>query len=362
MEAGEAMKIKIITRGAVIRIAILLTFLTAVLVWCYFAMLKSPGSSWSGPREPLGAEELLIRDSLQSHVEHFAGTIGERNVLNYPKLTQCAGDIEKYFILIGLDVRKVSFKSDNLSFDNIEASKKGATEPGSIIVIGAHYDSCGSTPGANDNATGVACMLALAKAASKKTYDKTIRFVAFVNEEPPFFKGSQMGSLVYARFCKENKDNITAMLSLETMGYYTDEKNSQRYPFPFDKVYPSTGNFIGFVGNYESRQLVREVTTSFRRNCKFPSESGAVPSSIAGAGWSDHWSFWQIGVPALMVTDTAFFRYPYYHRKEDTPDKINYDCLARVTAGLDKVLDELAGFTANQTPKTELANSVAKVR
>ena len=337
------MKIKIITKGAAIRLGILFAVMTIVLVWCYFTMLKSPGSSWSGAIEPLSASEVQIRDSVKSHVEYIAGKIGQRNTWNYPKLEECANYIENAFKEYGLVTRRVSFKIDNLVYDNIEGCLTGNVEPNTIVVIGAHYDSCGGTPGANDNASGVAAMLELAKTAAKKKYGKTLRFVAFVNEEPPYFYSDKMGSLVYAKLCKENKDNIVGMLSLETMGYYTDAKKSQRYPFPFDRIYPSTGNFIGFVGNYESRALVREVTSSFRRNCKFPSESGAVPGRVAGVGWSDHWSFWQMGYQALMVTDTAFFRYPYYHRSEDTPDKLNYDCLARVTAGLGKVVDELVG-------------------
>jgi Zn-dependent M28 family amino/carboxypeptidase len=133
------------------------------------------------------------------------------------------------------------------------------------------------------------------------------------------------------------------MLSLETIGYYSDAPNSQQYPPPFNLYYPSTGNFIGFVGNEESSRLVEQVVRAFRQHAKFPSEGSAAPSDVPGVGWSDHWSFWQAGYPALMVTDTAPFRYPHYHLSSDTPDKLDYDRMARVVDGLQAVIGDLAG-------------------
>ena len=132
------------------------------------------------------------------------------------------------------------------------------------------------------------------------------------------------------------------MLSLETIGYYSDKPNSQKYPFPFNLIYSSTGNFIGFVSNVSNGGLLRQITDSFRKNCQFPSQAGAVPGFIPGIDWSDHWSFWQQGYPAIMVTDTAPFRYPYYHQPSDTPDKLDYESFARVTTGLEAVVKELA--------------------
>ena len=169
-----------------------------------------------------------------------------------------------------------------------------------------------------------------------------MRFVLFVNEESPYFQTEAMGSLVYARECRQRGDNIVAMFSLETIGYYSDRPGSQQYPWPLSAVYPSTGNFIAFVGNIASDHLVKQVVESFRRHAQFPSEGGALPGVIPGVGWSDHWSFWQAGYPALMVTDTAPFRYAHYHSAEDAPDKLDYESTARVVVGLDTVLDEMA--------------------
>ena len=198
------------------------------------------------------------------------------------------------------------------------------------------------SPGANDNGSGIAGVLSLAKAFSTKSPSRTIRFVAFVNEEPPFFWTKKMGSYVYAKRCKERKENIIAMMSLETIGCYSDKEKSQHY-FPLlGFFYPSQGNFIGFVSNLSSRKLLREVIGSFRRNTQFPSEGGAFPGITPGMFWSDHWGFWKMGYHALMVTDTAFLRYPYYHTAQDTVDKINYESMSRVVAGLEKVLDDLS--------------------
>ena len=131
------------------------------------------------------------------------------------------------------------------------------------------------------------------------------------------------------------------MLSLETIGYFSDEAKSQKYPFPFDAIYPSTGNFIGVVGNVGSRKLVRRVVGGLRENAQIPAEGGAIPGFVAGVGWSDHWSFWEQGYSAVMITDTAIFRYPHYHKASDTPDKLDYERMALVVEGLTFVIDDL---------------------
>ena len=191
---------------------------------------------------------------------------------------------------------------------NLEVEIIGSEKPDEIVVIGAHYDSLEGTTGANDNGSGVAALLAIARAFGDKQPVRTLRFVAFTNEEPPFFQSDDMGSLVYARRCSERNENIVAMLSLETIGYYTDEERSQDYPSGLmDFVFPTTGNFISFVGNIKSRKLLGDVAGSFRQYAKFPSVAAFLPEDIVGVGWSDQWSFWQYGYPAIMVTDTAPF-------------------------------------------------------
>ncbi len=263
-------------------------------------------------------------------------------MLNRPQELAMAADwIEAQFEAAGYDVQRQEYEVTGVTCCNLEAKIAGDGQPEEIVIVGAHYDTVIGTPGANDNSSGVAAMLALARRFAGRKVDRTVRFVAFVNEEPPYFQTEEMGSWVYARRCRERNENVASMLSLETIGYYNDTSGTQNYPLPFGMLYPSEGNFIGFVGNTRSGDLVRQVVGTFRENEKFPSEGGALPEFIPGIGFSDQWSFWQEGYPALMVTDTAMFRYPQYHESEDTVDKVDFDRMARVVRGLEKVVSVL---------------------
>jgi hypothetical protein len=185
-------------------------------------------------------------------------------------------------------------------------------------------------------------VLELARLLAGQQLARTVRFVAFVNEEAPFFQTDAMGSWVYARRSRARGEQIVAMLAIETIGFYSDVVGSQHYPFPFGLLYPHTGNFIGFVGNIASRTLVHRSLAAFRQHTPFPSEGVAAPCWMTGIGWSDHWAFWQEGYPGVMVTDTALFRYAPYHTRADTPDRVNYERMARVVAGLARVVTALA--------------------
>jgi hypothetical protein len=304
-------------------------------------MIRMPGRSYRGPLPPLTNEEAGLASRLRGHVARLAGDIGERNVWAYDRLCAAAAYIEAALGSMGYAVARQEFDAMDRRVANLEAVRRGASRAGEIVVVGAHYDSVMGCPGANDNATGVAAMLELARAAAGRTPARTVRFVAFVNEEPPFFQTGRMGSLVYARRARARGDRIAAMLSLETIGYYTEAPGSQRYPAPFGLFYPRQGHFVAFVGNVASRALVREAIGAFRRRAAMPSEGAAVPGWIPGIGWSDHWAFWQQGWPGVMVTDTALFRDPHYHLPSDTPDRLDYERLARVVAGLEHVVEEL---------------------
>jgi Zn-dependent M28 family amino/carboxypeptidase len=280
---------------------------------------------------------------LQRHIGTLAGTIGERNLWSYPALVQAAHYIEGEFRTSGYEPLRQSFEVSRLPVSNIEASVPGTSRAAEIVVLGAHYDTVNGCPGANDNATGVAALLELARRFALRPHRRTIRFVAFVNEEPPFFRTPRMGSVVYANAARVRGDRIAGMLALETMGYYSDARGSQRYPAPIGLFYPDVGNFIGFVSNVRSRRLLMTARRAFWERTSFPVQAAAVPGAIPGVGWSDHWSFWQAAYRAMMVTDTAPFRYPWYHTAEDTPDKVSADKLARVVDGLEHVVAVLAG-------------------
>ena len=320
-------------------------FFLSRLAWAQPPLFSQdmPGKSFSGPLPRPTAHQRQLAVRLKADVTHLAVKIGERNSVNaFPKLEQTRDWIRLQLTQAGYGVRAHSFQAKGKTFTNLECDLPG--ESRELVVVGAHYDSAEGCPAANDNGSGVASLLALAryfKTLTKKPR-LTIRMVAFCNEEPPHFWHESMGSLQYARMARKRGDQITAMLSLETMGYYTDKPGSQKFPLPTSMGYPDTGNYIVFVGDLKSGPLVQKCVGSFRKHEAFPSQGTALLGELEGVGWSDHWSFWQIGVPAVMVTDTAPMRYPHYHRPSDLPDKLDYGRLARVVEGLEGVITDLA--------------------
>jgi hypothetical protein len=319
-----------------LRITVAVVGIFALLWW--FGM-RMPGKNISNAA-PLSSTEIELRGELIADVQTLAGQIGERNMARYLQLNAAADFIENSFARARLHPRRDSYDLHGRACHNIEAEIRGARPE--IFLIGAHYDSVFGSPGANDNGSGVAAMLALARRFAGKPGQHTLRFVAFVNEEPPNFLTGQMGSFVYAGRCKARGERISAMISLETIGYFSDAPHSQTYPAPgLGLFYPSVGNFIGFVSNVPSRNLLRRAIALFRKHARIPSEGAALPGFIPGVSWSDQWSFWQHGYPGIMITDTAPFRYPHYHAATDTPDKLDYDRFALVVSGMEKVIEQL---------------------
>jgi Zn-dependent M28 family amino/carboxypeptidase len=274
--------------------------------------------------------EHVIAAALRRHVIALAAP---RNLWHYESLQRAAAYIDGEFTRAGYHPRRQVFEVEGRRIANIEAEQPGRRRPDRILVIGAHYDSVNDSPGANDNASGVAVMLELARLHTASPPPTTVRFVAFVNEEPPYFMTTAMGSWRYAAEAAARGDNIAAMVSLETIGYYSDEVGSQRYPFPFGVVLPSRGNFLAMVSNIRSARVLRSAAKAFRSATRLPLIASPAPAWIPGIAWSDHWSFWQHRYRALMLTDTAPYRYPHYHLDSDTPDKLDYESMARVVTG-----------------------------
>jgi Zn-dependent M28 family amino/carboxypeptidase len=277
-----------------------------------------PGASYAGSAA-LSAEERALAHRLRGHVSELARN--ERNA----DLETAARYIEKQFA----EPRSHEFRSGGRMVRNIET---GAGE----ILVGAHYDTVPGSPGADDNASGVAVLIELAR------MNLPARFIAFANEEMPYFQSGEMGSYAAARRARERGERVRAMFSLEMLGYFADEAGSQQYPAPLARFYPDRANFIAFVGDLGAARLVRKAIALFRRHARIASEGVAAPAAIPGVSWSDHWSFRRLGYPAVMVTDTAFYRYPHYHLPTDTPEKLDYERMARVTVGLAAMLKELA--------------------
>jgi hypothetical protein len=316
-------------------LALLIMLPIAGLLW----MTAVPGRSHGGALPPLTPDQEQLAARLQDHVRAIASR--PHNVGHPQELEQAALYLERALAGMGYEVRRQPFRADGQEVRNIEVViEPAATAEARTLVIGAHYDSYLHAPGANDNGTGTAGVIELARLLADLRGRASLRIwlVLFVNEEPPYFKTELMGSLVYARRLKRSGEPVMGMLSLETLGFYSDEAGSQRYPPPLGLLYPTTGNFVAFVGLISSRPFVRQAVASFRAHALFPSVGGTAPGLIPGIDWSDHWSFEQVGIPAVMITDTALFRYPHYHTPADSPDKVDYGRLARVVSGLEWVI------------------------
>ena len=279
---------------------------------------------------------------LESHVRMLAENIGERNVYHPDALAEASAYIERVWLEQGYRVTPQTYEVDGIPCSNLEVTHAGIKHSEQILLIGAHYDSVSGSPGANDNGSGVAALLEIAQLLKDVETDCTVRFVAFVNEEPPFFFRRQMGSMVYARGARKRNDDIRLMISLEMLGYYSERPGSQRYPPLFRYFYPDRANFIAFVSNLRSRRMLHRFSTAFQRHSEFPAEHVATCWWIPGVAWSDHLAFWRQGYRALMVTDTAFYRYPHYHAATDLPDELDYACMAAVTEGIAHAVASLA--------------------
>jgi hypothetical protein len=311
----------------------------------YLYATTMPGRSHRGELPPLSPLMQSTAVELKGHVDALSAVIGERRVGEGDSLARArdylVSELEKSTAAQTAALTLEPLDSDGSNAANVIFELSGQTRD--IVLVGAHYDSAPGAPGANDNASGVAVGLYLAKTLSGERFRNTVRFVFFANEEPPYFQNPGMGALWHARGCAERREHVLAMLALESLGYYSDEPDSQRYPWPVGLFYPNRGTFVGFVGNLGSGWLVREAIGLFRGGAKFPSEGAILPGWVPGVGWSDHWAFWQFDDAAIMVTDTAVYRDPNYHQSSDVSSNLSYDRMARVTLGLQIAIAGLAG-------------------
>jgi Zn-dependent M28 family amino/carboxypeptidase len=274
---------------------------------------------------------------LKEWVEYMALEIGRRPATRPDLLRKAAERISKQFQSLGYRVTEQAVPYRRTFHTNVIASPQDENNPDpsrKLLVVGAHYDTVSRSPGADDNASGVAGLIELARLLADNP-PPGIRIIAFCPEEPPAFQTKTMGSYVYARSLKQNKVRLKGMICLEMIGYFSDTPKSQSYPLPFmNTIYPDEGNFIALVGNIRSIKWTRRVRNAFRQGTDLPAETLNGPSLIAGINFSDHWSFNKFGYPAVMVTDTAFYRTPHYHLPSDLPDTLDYTRMAQVINGL----------------------------
>lgn len=306
----------------------------AALLWSVAAMADS-GANASASLD-------VIEARLRRHVQRLAGEIGERNIFRPVALGAAADYIRGEWAAQGYEVAAQAYQAGGVASENVEVARTGRERSGEIILVGAHYDTVEGSPGADDNASGIAMLLELSRLFATAEMARTLRFVAFVNEEPPFFFGDQMGSGVYARAARLRGDDIRLMVSLEMLGCYSDAPGSQSYPPLLGLFHPDRGNFLALVSNFSSRKQLRQMEAAFRASSDFPLETLTAFEFLPGVAWSDHLSFWRERYPALMVTDTAFFRYGHYHGAGDTPEKLDYRRMALATQALFATFRRLA--------------------
>jgi len=298
------------------------------------------------PKPISQAEERELAERLYTHVDRLAGLIGPRHVGKPGSMQVTATYVEGQFAALGYAVDRQPYAVDDCQVTNLVVERSGTRRAGEIVIVGAHYDTVPTTPGADDNASAVAMLIEVARLLRDVTPQRTLRYVAFPCEEPPHFYTGSMGSQVYARQCRLRNERIVGMICLEMVGYYTTEPNSQQVPSGIPRslrrALPRRGDFLASVGNLRSWRLCWTFRRGFKRAIRFPLFSIVLPEAISEIRLSDNSSFWDQGYPALMITDTSFLRNPHYHSSSDTPDTLDYDRLARATIGVAGAVAKLA--------------------
>jgi len=310
-------------------------FITILLaVFLIYSVLKIRSSASISVSRPTSTHVGDVHQ-LYTHVEHLSVTIGSRSIYEYDKIEDTKRYIVSCLKTFGYIPTLQNYDYEGKTFSNIIVSIPGVKYPDETVIIGAHYDTVYGTPGADDNASAVAVLLEVCRALKSISPGRTLKLIFFFLEEPPVFRTEHMGSYVYAKEAKARNENIKAMICLEMVGYYSDKKDGQTFPLPLmNMMFSTTPNFIAVVGNLKSRNLVDKVKNSLLKVSPIPVETLTSVSFVPGVDLSDHRSFWKMGYPAVMITDTAFYRNPNYHTENDTIDTLDFNTMADLLKGL----------------------------
>ena len=291
---------------------------------------------------PLTAEEREMAERLRATVHHLAEEIGERNVAQSWNLASATDDLALALEKLGYEVKRQGIVAGDAVVQNLAVHVDGGEHGGEVLVVGAHFDTFQGTPGADGNASGVAAVMELARSFHGSKGKRALHFALFANGEPPYFQTDQMGSFVYAKSLKAQGLAVRGMLSLDGLGVFADAPPARAYPREISPPYPATSNFVALVGNEDSRAVLEQVGT-FMRSGAVPVIGNVLAQELPFGQGSDHWAFWKVGMPALLVTDAAAYRYKEHHQKTDLPDKLDFERMARVVSALKKTITELAG-------------------
>ena len=341
-------RFKLVSKAALVRLAVLFVVIGIALVLFANYATRMPGPRHTGPLLPTTSEQLETAERLRADVVALVEGHPGRSYLAPARYAGSARYLQQRMRTIGLAAELETFATVKRTgtASNIVADVLGTLYPERILIVGAHYDAHLGLPGADDNASGVAGVLELGRRLVAQPAECTVRLVLYANEEPPFNMTTDMGSMVNAQAAADRGDDLIGMISVEMIGYYDTTPGSQSYPPPLSLLYPDTADFIAVVGNVGSRPMVSRAVELFRDAVQFPSEGAAMPAGIPGIGYSDHWSYWQFGHQAIMLTDTSFYRNPHYHTAADTPDTLDYERMARVVDGLEAIVRGLTSDSA----------------
>jgi len=284
----------------------------------------------------------INEENLKQHIYMLAGEIGERNIKRPEGLINAAHYISRQWQAMGYPIHTQGYYAHDIPCANLEITQRGIGNPDRVIVVAAHYDTIGGCPGANDNGSGLAVMIEMARVVRALRLTSTVRFVALVNEEPPFFGTEHMGSWIYAHHASKRGDDIQLAVILDTLGYYNHQPGSQLYPPLFGMAYPDKGDFVAFVSNLRSSRKASRFASAFGQTKHLPYQKVIAPQIIPGMNWNAQTPFSLHGYRAVMVTDTGPYRYPFYHSAKDTPEKLDYSHLALITQGLVDAVATLA--------------------
>jgi len=280
--------------------------------------------------------------ALYDHVHALSVLIGSRSIQDYAKIQEAERYILTFLEGQGIPFALQGYDLDGKRYNNIVVTLEGSSHREELVIIGAHYDTISGTPGADDNASAVAVLLELCRDLKDYRPERTLRMIFFVLEEPPSFMTPAMGSHVYAQQALDRGENIHGMISLEMLGYFNENEGSQTYPAPGMRwLFRDRGDFIGVVGNMHSRELTLAVAEALKAGSTLPVEHLTALPFIIGVGSSDHGPFWKMGFPAVMVTDTAFYRNPNYHSSRDTIETLRFDKMSQLVRGMVHVVEYL---------------------
>jgi hypothetical protein len=329
-------------RGGTVKTFLLWFFLIALVLGAALGFVcTAPGISFPGAAGALTEEEGELSRDLKFSVQHLAADIGARGGQKTGALQEARESIERELRSAGLSPVETSFDGGGSQLYNLQADLvgKNASE---VVILGAHYDTMPYSPGADDNASGCAALIAIARSLRRESFERTVRFVFFAGSEGPIAGTENMGSRAVARAAKAKNEHVVVMLSLDNLGFYSDADGSQTRPLPLTPCYPSHGDFVAFVGNFSSRGILHKCVSDFRRFAQIPSACACLPGWIPGLSNGDQASFWREGIPAVLVTDTGALRNANYQLQTDTADRLDYTRLTRAVEALAHLTRDLA--------------------